>query len=163
MALRRDDIGGLHRPWWANFTAFAFVVRAYENPAIYRCGARPIQGPGRGRAVPGGISYVMRLAFTGSETHALRLEAACISTCGTLAGVPGVVHTCSGVTRRVHRSVDGSLYPLKITFLMYFTAHLSLSKVTVHPTLHSTLIPNKDAILFQAQYAPSTQWGGQVS
>jgi hypothetical protein len=78
MALRRDDIGGLHRPWWANFTAFAFVVSAYENPAIYRCGARPIQGPGRGRAVPGGISYVMRLASTGSEMHALRLEAACI-------------------------------------------------------------------------------------
>jgi hypothetical protein len=32
MAFRRDYIGGSHKLWWANFTAFDFVVRAYENP-----------------------------------------------------------------------------------------------------------------------------------
>jgi hypothetical protein len=156
MALRRDDIGGLHRLWWANFTAFAFVVRAYENPAMYWCGARPIQGPGCGRAATVWGSYVMRLAATagGSEMHALRLEAACSSTCGPFAGVPGVVHTCSGVNGRVHRSVDGSLCPRKITFLLYFTTHFSLSKVMVHPALHSTLIPNKDAIFIPGTICP---------
>ena len=29
MAFRRDDIGGLHKLWWANFMAFDFVVHAY--------------------------------------------------------------------------------------------------------------------------------------
>jgi hypothetical protein len=31
MALRRDAMGGLHRLWCMNFTAFSFVVRWYEN------------------------------------------------------------------------------------------------------------------------------------
>ena len=156
MALRRDDIGGLHRPWCANFTAFAFVVCAYENPAMYRCGARPIQGPGRGRASTVGGAYVMKLASTacGSETHGVPLEDAGISTFSTLTEVLGVVHTCAGVNRRVHRSVDGSLYPRKITILLYLTTHFSLSKVTVHPALHSTRIPNKDAILIPGTICP---------
>ena len=111
MALRRDDIGGLHMPWWANFTAFALVVRAYEKPAMSMCGARPIQGPGRDVEATVGGSYIMR--FASSETHDLQLGAACSSTCGTRTGVPGVVHTCAGVNGRVHRSVDGSLYPRK--------------------------------------------------
>jgi hypothetical protein len=109
------------------------------------CGARTVGG-----------SHIMRLGATacGSETHALRLEAACSSTCGPFTGVPGVVQTCSGVNGRVHRSVDGSLYPCKKTFLLYFTTHFSLSKVTVHPALHSTLIPNKDAIFIPGTICP---------
>ncbi len=33
MAFRRDDIGGLHKLWWANFTAFYSVVCTYKNLA----------------------------------------------------------------------------------------------------------------------------------
>jgi hypothetical protein len=33
MAFRRDDIGGLHKLCWANFTGFDFVVHAYKNLA----------------------------------------------------------------------------------------------------------------------------------
>jgi hypothetical protein len=57
MAFRRDNIGGLHKLWWANFTAFNFVVRAYENPAVFEMlgkggsGARLLQGPSHDRLV----------------------------------------------------------------------------------------------------------------
>ncbi len=33
MALRRDVMGGLHRLWCMNLTAFALVVQWYENDA----------------------------------------------------------------------------------------------------------------------------------
>ncbi len=157
MAFRRDDIGGLHKLWWArNFTAFIFIVRAYENPAKYWCGAQPIQRPGRGRAATVGGSHVMRLAASAcrSETHALRLEAACSSTCGPFAGVPGVVHIFPGVKGRVHRSVDGSLYPRKIILLLYFTTHFSSSNVMVHPALHNILMPKSKAFLIPGTICP---------
>jgi hypothetical protein len=69
------------------------------NPAIDGCGARPIQGPGRGRVSTLMGPHVMRLIVSafGSEMHALRTEAACSCTCGSCDGVPGVVHTFTGV------------------------------------------------------------------
>jgi len=112
-AFNIDEIFGLHNDWCANFTAFTLVLIECVNPAIDWCGARPIQGPGRGRSATFMGPHILRLlsfAF-GSKTYALRTEAACIFTCGPCAGVPGVVHTFAGVGTmgRVHRSVDGSL------------------------------------------------------
>ena len=69
------------------------------NPAIAWCGARPIPGPGRDRAATFMGPHVMRLAAS-----------ACF-------GFPGVVHTFAGVGTmgRVNKSVDGSLYPRRIS------------------------------------------------
>jgi hypothetical protein len=47
---------------------------------------------------------------------------------------------------RVHRSILGSLSPLKIILLLHCTVHLCLSKVTFHPTSINTRIPNSKAI-----------------
>ena len=47
----------------------------------------------------------------------------------------------------IHKSVDGSLLPRKITFLLYITSQLALVNTTVHPALHSTWMPINDAIV----------------
>jgi hypothetical protein len=61
--LRRVEIFGLHRDWWANFTALAQVFTECVNVAmvvpgslasIGRCGAQPLQGPGRDRTLGSG-------------------------------------------------------------------------------------------------------------
>jgi hypothetical protein len=59
----------------------------------------------------------MRFAVSacGSETHAMQLTS---SACGLFAVVPGVVHTFPGVMGRVHRSVDGSLYPHRMSLFL---------------------------------------------
>jgi hypothetical protein len=66
-ALRRVEILGLHSKWWANSTALALVCTECVNVAKVKsgwasetshdgCGARPVQGPGRGRTLgPGGV------------------------------------------------------------------------------------------------------------
>jgi hypothetical protein len=41
----------------------------------------------------------------------------------------------AGIIGNIHKSVDGSLYPSKITLPSYSTSHLSLSKMTLHPAL----------------------------
>ncbi len=51
----------------------------------------------------------------------------------------------SGVMGNVHKSVDGSLYPLKITLPSNLTSHLLLSKITRHPALQSRCIPTSYA------------------
>ncbi len=45
----------------------------------------------------------------------------------------------------VHKSVDGSFYPLKITLPSNLTSHLLLSKTTRHPALQSVRIPMSNA------------------
>ncbi len=45
-----------------------------------------------------------------------------------------------------HKSVDGSLFPRKMLFPSYITLQLVLVNTTLHPALHSTLIPIKDAM-----------------
>ncbi len=66
----------------------------------------------------------------------------------------GVVRIPSLVIGRVHKSVAGSLYPLKITLPLYITSHLSLLNITVHPTLQSGQIPIKDAIFKSGMMCP---------
>jgi hypothetical protein len=68
-ALSIVEIFGLHNDWCANFTAFTLVLIECVNPAIDWCGARPIQGPGRGRvayaynyASPSGFGYAYEYA-----------------------------------------------------------------------------------------------------
>jgi len=77
-------MGGLHKDWCVNLTALArvFIECAKQTSAgcSERWGARPLQGPGRGR----------------------RLS-------------PGVVPTLFRGIGNVHRSVDGSFTPRKIT------------------------------------------------
>jgi hypothetical protein len=113
MAFRRDDIGGLHKLWWANFTAFDFVVHAYGNPTASEMlgkggsGAQLLQEPSRDRLVVADST------------------------------APGVVHIPSPVIGRVHRSVLGSLYPRKIILLSYLTTNLLSSNVMVHLALHN--------------------------
>jgi hypothetical protein len=130
MAFRRDDIGGLHKLWWANFTALDFVVRAYKNPAASEMlgkggsGVQLLQGPSRDRLVVADST------------------------------APGVVHIPSPVIGRVHRCVLGSLYPHNIILLLYHTMHFLSSNVTVHPALHNTLMPNSDAILIPGTTCP---------
>jgi hypothetical protein len=88
-------------------------VQPIQGPKGW-CGAQPIQGLGHGRVASYGKSHAMRVAAStcGSETHYLRLVA---SVCGLLVVVPGVVHTFLGVIGSVHKSMDGSLYPCRIS------------------------------------------------
>jgi hypothetical protein len=130
MAFRRDDIGGLHKLWWANFTAIDFVVHGYKNPMASEMlgkggrGAQFLQGPSLNRLVVADST------------------------------APGVVHIPSPVIGRVHRSVLGSLYPCKIILLLYPTMHFSSLNVTVHPAFHNTLMPNSDAFLIPGTMCP---------
>jgi hypothetical protein len=48
--------------------------------------------------------------------------------------------------RNIHKSVDGSLFPHKMTFPSYITWQLVLVNTTLHPASHNTLIPIKDAM-----------------
>ena len=70
--------------------------------------------------------------------------------CGRIYFVPLV--TCPGVVRFpfvgigiIHKSVDASLYPLKMTFSLYTTSHFLSSNITLHPALHNGLMPIRDA------------------
>jgi hypothetical protein len=116
--------------WWANFTAFDFVVRPYKNPVASEMlgkggsGAQLLQGPSRDRLVVADST------------------------------APGLVHIPSPVIGRVHRSVLGSLYPCKIILLSYLTTQLLSSNVTVHPALHNTFMPNSNAILIPETMCP---------
>ena len=47
MALRRDDLSGLHKLWCMNLTLFSVEIRWYEKLAS-SCGVSLIQGPSRG-------------------------------------------------------------------------------------------------------------------
>ncbi len=60
---------------------------------------------------------------------------------------------------RVHRSILGSLYPLKITLSLYTTSHFSLSKTTLHPTLHRGQIPMSKAVLRSRMMCPVSVTG----
>ena len=51
-----------------------------------------------------------------------------------------------GVIGSVHRSVAGSLKPRRINLLLYNTSQCLSQNVTLHPALHSTLMPISEAI-----------------
>ncbi len=46
----------------------------------------------------------------------------------------------------VHRSVDGSFFPLKIIFPLYHALQFVFVNITLHPASHKTLMPINDAI-----------------
>ncbi len=66
-----------------------------------------------------------------------------------LCGVPTfpLVSSVLALIGSVHKSVDGSLYPRKIIFLLYITSHFALVNTTVHLASHSTRLPINDAIV----------------
>jgi hypothetical protein len=80
-----------------------------------RCGAGPIQGPGRGN---------LGVVVTVSDVE--------------------VVHIFPVGSGSVYKFVDGSLYPIKITLLLKITSHFSLSNRILHPALHRGWIPISD-------------------
>ena len=59
----------------------------------------------------------------------------------------------------VHRSVDGSFFPLKITFPLYHTSHFVLVNKTLHPALHRTLMPINDAMESLGTTCPTCTFG----
>jgi hypothetical protein len=54
----------------------------------------------------------------------------------------------------VHKSVVGSLNPVKIVLPLYLTSHLSLSNVTVHPALQRGQMPMRDAMVNHGTMCP---------
>jgi hypothetical protein len=129
VALRRVDIFGLHNDWCANLTLLAHVCIECKNEAP----SYMAWGGCRARPIPGqGRGKSIWL---------------------------GVVRIPSFVISRVHRSVLGSLYPLKITLPLYMTSHFSLSKTTLHPTLHRGQIPMSKAVLRSRMMCPVSVMG----
>ena len=60
---------------------------------------------------------------------------------------------------RVHRSVDGSFFPRKITFPLYHTLHFFLVNNTLHPASHKTLIPINNAMDSLGTTCPTSTFG----
>jgi hypothetical protein len=130
IALRIDVIGGLPKLWCANLTLLIFVVRAYENPAVSMMGLRwerPKQGPGRVWIFL--VSHDLRTHSDGcSETIACFIGASACFTwwLSIMCALWGRTKIDSGVVfatsllkmGSVHKSVVGSLYPLKIILLL---------------------------------------------
>jgi hypothetical protein len=56
-----------------------------------------------------------------------------------------VVHSLPLGMGSVHKSVDGSLYPVNITLPLKMTSHFSLSNKTLQPGLHRGCIPMRNA------------------
>ena len=54
----------------------------------------------------------------------------------------------------IHKSVDGSLNPCKITFSLNITSHFVLSNVTLHPALQRGLMPMSEAIVNDRTICP---------
>ncbi len=74
----------------------------------------------------------------------------CISILSAVADF-GVVSIFPCGISNVHRSVAWSFALVKMTALLYYTLHFSLSKTTLHPALHQGQIPIREAILMMGQ------------
>jgi hypothetical protein len=111
-AFRRVEIFRLHSDWCANLMALAQVCTECVNVA---------------NMMPGCASLAAIRVCGAQPKQGLG--------CGRTVG-SGAVHTLVGIGR-VHRSVLGSLYPLKITAPLNITSHLSLSNTTFQPILQS--------------------------
>jgi hypothetical protein len=59
----------------------------------------------------------------------------------------------------VHRSVDGSFFPLSIIFPLYHTSQFVFVKTTSHPASHSTRMPINDAIDNFGTTCPTNTFG----
>jgi hypothetical protein len=64
--------------------------------------------------------------------------------CIILSGLHSLI-SCINIGN-VHKSVDGCLFPRKITFSSYMTLQLVLVNIASHLALHSTLIQTKDVM-----------------
>ena len=80
---------------------------------------------------------------------------------GTLVGTTMgfFVFSMFGPMSSVHKSVDGSLFPVKITFPFYQTSHFVLVNNTLHPALHRTLMPINNAIDNFGTMCPTNTFG----
>jgi len=131
VAFNRVEIFGLHKDWCANLTALALVITECVNIArvgwTVGWGARPIQRPGRdnvGAATKG--NPVVSLGKSEPGTNALAGTYACPSwqlnilcaLTGPAVSNVGVVPTPPLGICIIHRCVEGSLDPVKITFLL---------------------------------------------
>jgi hypothetical protein len=134
MALRRVEILGLQRDWCANLTALARVCTGCVKVA---------------RVTPVCVSLVS-IGRCGAQL----LQG---PGCGRTVS-PGAVHTFVGIGR-VHKLVLGSLNPRKITTLSNTTSHFLLSKITLHPALHSGLIPMREAMHSEGTICPVSTVG----
>jgi hypothetical protein len=67
---------------------------------------------------------------------------------------PGVVPTIPFGMGSIHKSVDRSLNPRKITFPLNITLHFVLSNVTLHPALQRGLMPMSEAIVNDGTICP---------
>ncbi len=133
-ALRRVEILWLHRAWWANLTALVRVRTECTNIA---------------RVTPGCVSLAsIGRCGAGPSQGPGR---------GRTVG-PGAVHTFVGIGR-VHKLVLGSLNPRKITTPLNITLHFLLSKIILHPALHSGLIPMREAMLSEGAICPISTAG----
>ena len=54
----------------------------------------------------------------------------------------------------IHKSVVGSLKPVKIVLPLSFTSKFELSKVTVHPVLQRGQMPMRDAMVNEGTMCP---------
>ena len=71
----------------------------------------------------------------------------------------GFISCSFGLIGSVHKSVDGSFFPVKITFPLYHTSHFVLVNNTLHPALHRTLMPINDAIDNFGTTCPTNTFG----
>ncbi len=131
VAFNRVEIFGLHKDWCANLTALALVIMECVNIAragwTVGWGARLIQGPGcdnDGAATKGNPVITLEKSEPGtnalSGTYACpswQLDILCVQTGPAVSNV-GVVPTPPLGIGIFHRSVYGSLDPVKITLLL---------------------------------------------
>ena len=66
----------------------------------------------------------------------------------------GVVHILPVGSGSVHKSIEGSLYPFKITLLLKITSHFSLSNTTLHPAMHRGWITISNATFNDGTICP---------
>ena len=102
-ALRRVDIFELHNNWCANLTAFAIVLK--ECVKLATCGTSSC-------ASDGTVMFFLGGRMTSRND-------------GDFVGFTMDFVSCllPALIGSVHRSVDGSFLPVKITFPLYHTSH----------------------------------------
>ncbi len=138
VAFNRVEILELHKDWCANLKVLARVPTKCANIAMLIPGCT-LDSIGRGCGA-------WPIQGLGCDK-------------GSTAAKLGEVHSLPLGMGSVYKSVDGSLYPVKIIWLLYITLHFSLSNITLHPTLHKGYIPMRDAIVSDRMICPAITVG----